>query len=238
MQNGIEGKSALLIGEEFIERTDVISAISALSLELKVVKTGYDGLSELYQHKYEIVLIGSDVADIRQSELCRQIKVSSKHSEIPVVCVFSQNYGVPSVLNSLHSGADDCFAGTISSVQLMAKLEWLLMRGRSAAALRQYYCELRTRQAQTLGVVRATADLMESIDSDFRGENCYGSQELVAEKLEIGLGMIRSLASILENQIESFDISELIEQTDSPNGNELYRDHRSVQTGMFLELAG
>lgn len=220
MEYGPEVESALLIGEGLRHNLELTSLLSRLGLSLRFASSGYDGIEELSRNSIEIVLVDANDDNLRPHEICRKIKLSTSREGVPVVCVYEGEANISHVLDSFHAGADDCFTGTINSIQFLAKVEWLMTRRNSAAALRQYYSELRSRQAQTLDVVKATADLMDSIDAGFRdriGIDGSDNRELFEERLEIGIGMIKSLTSILENQIDSFDISELMEQTDTPS---------------------
>lgn len=239
MHHGTEGP-VLLVGANLQQRKDIIAALNALRLKAKFVNTGYEAISEICRDTAKIVFVDSEVSDIPPHELSRQIKLSQKHRSLPVICIFGTEPCIGDVLDAFNAGADDCFTGEIQPVQLMAKIEWLIMRRNSAAALRQYYSELRNRQSQTLDVVRATADLLESIEDEFRWPPDAAQvehSELFEEKLEIGLGMICSLASILEQQIDSFDISELVEQTDAPDPIEVHRTGRSISNRAVMELA-
>ena len=218
------GKSALLIGDNLYAKTNVLEALRTLGLQIRFSPSGFEGIGEMHQDQPEIVLIDDSITDIGYAELCRQISLNDMHSAVPVICVFGGEPSFPEVFDAYHSGADDCFIGSNSTTQMIAKIEWLIVRKQSTASLRQYYSELKCRQSQTLDIVRATADLMESIDTEYRtydGDIHSGSTQLFEERLDMGLGMIRSLASILEQQIDCFDISELIEQTDAPNQNAL-----------------
>lgn len=241
MQYRSEGKSALLIGRELGQNLEIISALSQIDIKRRFSDSGYDGIGELYRNNIEIVIIDANVSDIRPHEICRQIKLSNSHQGVPVICIYKGDTNINEVLDAFHAGADDCFTGKINTTQFMAKVEWLITRRNSTAALRQYYSELRGRQTQTLDVVKSTAELLESIDAGFRGRAAsdgFDNNDLFEEKFEIGIGLIKSLASILENQIESFDISELIEQTDAPNSIDIDRNFRSLVNPKILGIAG
>jgi DNA-binding response OmpR family regulator len=228
-------KSALLIGDNFNIENNALAALGSMGLQIRYSKSGYEGLAELYREQPEVVLIDDSINDIPYVELCRQIRQSEQHSSVPLICVLKSDPSFLEMLDAYRCGADDCFTGESSTTQLVAKIEWLIVRKQSADSLRQYYSELRNRQSQTLGIVRATAELMDSIDVEYRTHEVGFANrppQLVEERLEMGLGMIRSLASILEQQIDCFDISALIEQTGSPNQNN-YR-HRRYETSMEL----
>jgi DNA-binding response OmpR family regulator len=218
------GKSALLIGDNLYAKNNVLEALRSLGLQLRFSSSGYEAIGELYRDQPEIVFIDDSIADIGYAELCRHISLSDMHSSVPLICIFGGEASFPEVFDAYRSGADDCFIDSNSTTQMIAKIEWLIARKQSTASLRQYYAELRCRQSQTLDIVRATADLMESIDTEYHkydGNIHSVSTQLFEERLDMGLGMIRSLASILEQQIDCFDISELIEQTDAPVQNAL-----------------
>jgi DNA-binding response OmpR family regulator len=234
------GKSALLIGDNLYAKNNVLEALGAMGLQIRLSRSGYEGIGELYRDQPEIVLIDDSVADIGYVELCRQISLSEMHSLVPVICMFRGDPSFMEIFDAYRSGADDCFTGSNSTSQMIAKIEWLIVRRQSTASLRQYYSELRSRQSQTLDIVRATADLIRSIDTEYRSNDYSfdnGSPQLIEERLEMGLGMIRSLASILEQQIDCFDISELIEQTDAPNQQVLKSNCPRFLERSSIELA-
>ncbi len=212
-------KSALIIGDKLYFENNVLAALDSLGLQIRFSRSGYEGIGEIYRDQPEIVLIGESISDIGHAELCRQIRMSELHSSVPLICVFNCDPSFVDVINAYRCGADDCFIGNGNAAQMTAKIEWLIVRKQSTASLRQYYSELISRQSQTLDIVRATAELMDSIDTEYRLHITSGPAPLFEERLEVALGMIRSLASILEQQIDCFDISALIEQTDAPNHN-------------------
>ncbi len=240
MQYAPEIESALLIGEGLKHNLEITTLLGRLGLSHIYASSSDDGIEELSRNNIEIVLVDADDTNIRPQEICRQIKLSHLQKGVPVVCVYQGDANISDVLDAFHAGADDCFTGRINAIQFMAKVEWLMTRRNSATALRRYYSELRSRQTQTLDVVKATADLMDSIDAGFRdraGNDGSDNRELFEERLEIGMGLIKSLASILENQIDSFDISELMEQTHTPNPIYVDRHFPSAITSESFETA-
>lgn len=211
------GKSVLLIGDNLSANNNVLEALGELGLRLRFSSSGYEAIVELHRDQPEVVLIDDSVEDIGYAGLCRQISLSEPHSSVPLICVFKDEPTFVEIFDAYRSGADDCFTGSNNTAQMIAKIEWLIIQKQSRASLRQYYSELKSRQSQTLETVRATARLMESINTEYLeldGDFHSGSTPMFEQRLEMGLGMIRSLASILEQQIDAF---ELIQQTDAPN---------------------
>ena len=214
MLNEQELRSALMIGRGLRQNKEFAYSLGRLDLFLTFAESGDDGNNQLCRDGVEIVFVDAKDSTIRPHEICRLIKLNDRYKGIPVVFIYDGDAPVGDVINAFHAGADDCFTGDFDQDQFMARVEWLMTRRNSEAALRQYYSELRSRQTQTLDVVKATANLMASIDSGFRDrapiDGC-DNRDLFEERLEIGMGLIKSLASILENQIDSFDISKLTE---------------------------
>lgn len=209
-------KNALLIGFRLTSDPDLMEAIGALGLEVRVSETGRLGLVEMSRRPPSLIIIDPEISDLYCAEICRDIRKNRELSSTPVLVFFSREPEAVEIFEALESGADDCFTRQDQSTQIVAKIEWLMMKRKSAATLRQYYADLKTRQAQTLEFVRATANLMESIDAEFRSKGCLddpGCSGLFEDRLDMGLDIVRSLASILEQQMDAFELPSVFNET-------------------------
>jgi CheY-like chemotaxis protein len=202
-------KNALLIGFSLTADPDLMEAIGSLGLEVRVSETGRLGLVEMSRRPPSLIIIDPEITDLYCAEICRDIRNNQQLASTPVLVFFSREPEAVEIFEALESGADDCFTLQDQTTQIIAKIEWLMMKRKSAATLRQYYADLKTRQVQTLEFVRATANLMESIDAEFRSKGCLedpGCAGLFEDRLDMGLDIVRSLASILEQQMDAFEL--------------------------------
>ncbi len=208
--------NALLIGFRLTSDQDLMEAIGSLGLEVRVSETGRLGLVEMSRRPPSLIIIDPEIGDLYSAEICRDIRNNRELSSTPVLVFFNREPEAVEIFEALEAGADDCFTREDQSTQLVAKIEWLMMKRKSAATLRQYYADLKTRQVQTLEFVRATANLMESIDAEFRAKGCLddpGCAGLFEDRLDMGLDIVRSLASILEQQMDAFELPSVFSET-------------------------
>lgn len=98
--------------------------------EVSQAASGQAALDALAAAQHDLVIASDVLPDLTGAELCRQIKASESHADMPVVLLSCRDCG-PERLAGLMAGADDILSRQVDDLVLLARLRSLL-RARNA----------------------------------------------------------------------------------------------------------
>jgi len=192
----------LLIGRGLRNIDTMIDAFHRVGAELLFADDTDDGLRAMCFERPHFVICDIGMPDAAAADLCRTIRSNSRLRNTPVVFAGGSGKGIEAVVNALNAGADDYVAEFSNPDHFLAKLLWMLEQRSDESAQRQQFEALRERQRQTLEIVRETSGLFQRLASE---DTSYGPNGAFDQRVEVGLGMICGLASILEEQIRAVE---------------------------------
>jgi DNA-binding response OmpR family regulator len=97
-------------------------------IEVVQAADGAAGLKAFYAERPDVVLLDLDLADVNGFEILSTVR---ELSDVPVLAI-TANDGETDRIRALRAGADDCMTKPTSEQELLARIEALLRRSRSA----------------------------------------------------------------------------------------------------------
>lgn len=101
------------------------------SEDYRVVKAPGDSsaIETVKSEKPDIIVLDTGSVDIDSFEICRQLKVSSKYSWVPLV-MFSEKGEAKSRVKAFESGVDDYITAPLNPMEFRARINMILRRTR------------------------------------------------------------------------------------------------------------
>lgn len=204
MQLPLDSAKILLIGCGLRKIEKIVQTFNSVGSELLFADDAAEGLKLICLEKPSLVLCELELPDASGTDLCRTLRSNPRLNRIPVVFVSETQHGVNAVFDAMNAGADDFISEFFNSDHFLAKLIWVMEQKNEREARKQHYEALRRRQLQTLEIVRETSALFINLARE-RTTAGFRSCDSFEQKIEIGLGMIGGLASILDEQIRTLE---------------------------------
>lgn len=193
----------LLIGRGLRKIERMIDTFNMVGADLLFADDAQEGLMLMSFERPDFVICDSELPEEAAADLCRTIRSDSSLRDTPVVFAGEASHGVNAVISALNAGADDFLTEHFDPGNFLAKVIWMMDQKTDEIVQRREYENLRRRQLQTLDIVRQTSELFSVLAND---RAMSGDPDVTNDqRIELGLEMIKSLAGILEEQIEAVD---------------------------------
>ncbi len=176
----------ILVVDDILPNVKLLEAkLTSEYYEVITATNGEEALTQVAEHKPDLVLLDVMMPGMDGFEVCRRIKEDPELAHIPVVMVTALT-DTEDKVRGLDAGADDFLSKPINDIALMARV-------RSLVRLKMSLDEWRTREntASQLGVVEQSSTAME--------QSADGATILVIEDKEFESNKIRDALSDKHN---------------------------------------
>jgi DNA-binding response OmpR family regulator len=150
----VSGRKALAIGEDGPAQPSLKGSLDRAEIALVEAPGGSDGLKAFYAERPDIVLLNFELPDADGLDVLGTIR---ELSDVPVL-VLAERDDEADRVRVLRGGADDCVTKPVSGAEVIARIEAMLRRPRSAdeapAVLQDGFVHLdhSTHRVEVLGV--------------------------------------------------------------------------------------
>jgi two-component system, cell cycle response regulator len=145
-------KAHLLVIDDGKSRSDQIAeALDRLGYRVSRSSSGVRGVQLACTSPPDLVLVAAVTTDIDGLTVCRQLKLNSDTTDIPVV-MLAESAELPHLVDSLNIGANACLAPPVEDAELEARI-FATLRATTA------YRQLRDRNAQLEAMVHSAEAL-------------------------------------------------------------------------------
>ncbi len=124
----MSGRKALSIGEDGTAQPSLKGTLDRAAIDLVEVPGGRDGLKAFYDERPDVVLLNFELPDGDGLEVLSTIR---ELSDVPVL-VLAEHDDEADRVKVLRGGADDCVTKPIGEAEVVARIEAMLRRPRSA----------------------------------------------------------------------------------------------------------
>lgn len=121
-------RKALVIGAGSSVSGLLEELLRGAGIGLVQVANGVAGLKAFYAERPDVVLLDLDLADVNGLEVLGTVR---ELSDVPVLAITAHD-GEANRIQALRAGADDCMTKPTSEQEVLARIEALLRRARSA----------------------------------------------------------------------------------------------------------
>jgi DNA-binding response OmpR family regulator len=121
-------RKALLIGGSIDRFRPLEDLLDSAEIQLVEVRDGGAGLRAFYAEQPDVVVLEMDLPDVDGFDVLSSVR---ELSDVPVIAITGAD-GESDRVRALRAGADDCVSVPASGEEILARVEALLRRSRSA----------------------------------------------------------------------------------------------------------
>jgi response regulator RpfG family c-di-GMP phosphodiesterase len=147
----------LVVDDEPCIRQVCKTALEAEGIACDEAPDGWHALAALASPNYDLVLLDWNLPDLGGGEVCRRLREYAPSSRLKIVMISGMSRG-DDLVQSLHSGADDCLSKPFSLTTLSARVRMLLRvrdEQQHSELLNQHLMAINTKLEQSLSCSHA-----------------------------------------------------------------------------------
>jgi len=193
---------------------DNVGGLKDISFELQRAwcgilwkKSGLDGIRTARLERPALIICEMDLPDLSGLDVCRELRIDSVASNIPVVLVGDSD-SAEARSKALYAGADEYCSRPRDSKRFLEKVFFLLESGRSRRDSTNYYDRLVSHRTALRRIMTQTAELLKEID---RGDvhvglgRPRGSEPVVYDRIDLAMELLGAAADLFEEEARELD---------------------------------
>jgi len=203
--------SILLVEDEEKVSSFIKKGLNEHQYQVQVAKDGISGLTNVIQSNYDLIILDVMLPLINGIDLCGQIR--QKQPQVPIL-MLSALGTIDDKVKGLHAGADDYLLKPFHFNELLARIEALLRRNKSAETISHVltFSDLKLdtwdKTAERAGTkIALTAKEYVLLELFIKNPNKLLSREYIMEKVwglnfDTGTNMVDVYVNYLRNKVQ------------------------------------
>jgi two-component system cell cycle response regulator CtrA len=185
---------ALIVERDPLSVIGLIRSLQQATITVDTVKGGEDAVGMARHYDYDVVLIGTMLADMDGAEAVRRIRASGL--SIPIIAT-TRSDDIAARVQVLDLGADDCILRATDKTETVARIRAVIRRSKGYAR-------------STIVSGNLSLDIQsKEVHVDGNHVNLTGKESLILELLMLRKGAIQSKGAILTHLYNGIDEPEM-----------------------------